>query len=485
MSKRSITTVVLAAGKGTRMKSRLPKVVHPVCGVPMIAKVLDAAQHAGSEDLRVVVGHGRELVEPIVKFYGGQCFFQIEQRGTADAVRSAEIDSMEGDVCILNGDHPLIRAEDLRNFISDFREQGADISVVTTEVESPGAYGRVVRSGGHLHAIVEAKDATTETLKIKEINTGLYVVRSEALKELLPLIKNQNSQGEFYLTDLISLAIENRKKVVTLKGRPHVAYGVNDQRELAEASRILFRSKAEALMLEGVTIMDPNHTYIEESVLIGPSTVIFPNVYIRGKTKIGSLVTIEPNCFIVDSIIADQTEVRAGSYFESATVAHACKIGPYARLRPETVVGPEVHIGNFVELKKVKMGARSKANHLAYLGDAEIGEDTNIGCGTITCNYATDRKKYVTKIGSHVFVGSDSQFVAPVKIGDHAIIGSGSTITKDVPARALAVARGRQVIKENYVKADEASAAAPPPALPSAASGGKGVSGLNRDQKKD
>ncbi|HEY1080142.1 MAG TPA: DapH/DapD/GlmU-related protein, partial [Bdellovibrio sp.] len=267
----------------------------------------------------------------------------------------------------------------------------------------------------------------------------------------LPQIKNNNAKKEFYITDLISMCIQDKCKVQAIRSTPKVAVGVNNQAELAKATRLLFKRKAMRLMEEGVLMIDPRTVYVEESVEIGAGTVIYPNVFLRGKTKIGSFTVIESNCFVSDSQVGDSVQLRGGSYLEGAKLHNKVTAGPYARLRPETEIFEEAHVGNFVEMKKVKFGKKSKAGHLTYLGDAEVGEEVNIGCGTITCNYAADKKKYKTKIGNRVFVGSDTQFVAPIEVGDDAVIGSGSTITKNVPAKALAVARGKQFVKENYV----------------------------------
>lgn len=446
-----LAMIILAAGKGTRMKSPLPKVLHPVAGRPMIEKVIQASKKAGASDLRVVVGHGQALVRSVVEPMGAACFVQEQQLGTADAVKAAKVDTIEGDVVIMNGDHPLIEAEDITRFLKLFREEKCDLAVVTAEVKKPGAFGRVVRHRGELKAIVEANDASAETLKIREINTGIYVAKAEILAEYLPQIKNHNAKKEFYITDLISLCIEDQCKVMAIKASPKVAVGVNTQMELAHATKLIFQRKARRLMEEGVLMMDPASTYIEESVSVGPGSVIFPNTFIRGSSKVGSFSVIEPQVFISDSQVGDSVQIRAGSYLEQAVVMSRASVGPYARLRPQTTIGEEAHVGNFVEMKKVNFGKKSKAGHLTYLGDAEIGEEVNIGCGTITCNYAADKKKYQTKIGNRVFVGSDTQFVAPLEVGDDAVIGSGSTITKSVPAKALAVARGRQFVKENYI----------------------------------
>lgn len=446
-----LTCIILAAGKGTRMKSPLPKVLHPVAGRPMIELIVLANQAAGCGEVRVVVGHGQNLVRTVIDPMGVMTFVQKESLGTAHAVRAADVDTIEGDVIIMNGDHPLIQASDIQNFAREFRDQKCDLAVVTALVKHPGELGRIVRHHGELKAIVEAKDASSEALKINEINTGIYIVKAEYLKDILPKIKNHNAKNEFYLTDLVSIGLEEGLKICTISAPAHVAIGVNSQRELAKATRTIFKRKINQLMESGVVVIDPRSTYVEESVSVGPGSVLYPNCFLRGKTKIGAFCVIESQAFISDSTIGDSVQIKAGSYVETVQVHNRCSVGPYARLRPETVMHEDSHVGNFVELKKVQFGKKSKAGHLTYLGDPDIGEGVNIGCGTITCNYAVDRSKYKTKIGDHVFVGSDTQFVAPVTIGDHAVIGSGSTITKDVPARALAVARGKQIVKENYV----------------------------------
>lgn len=445
-----IAAIILAAGKGTRMCSPLPKVLHPVAGAPMIHKVIHACLGSGAEDIRLVVGHQSDLVRNVSNILPVNCYEQKKPLGTADAVRAAQIESIDGLVLIINGDHPLIQAQDLKTLIKEFLESDADLAVVTAEVKIPGSLGRIIRHRGDLIAIVEAKDASQETLKIKEVNSGLYLVKAETLQTLLPQVKNQNSQQEFYLTDIITLGKDQGYKVAAIKASAHVAFGVNTQEELARANRIVFRRKAQWLMERGVVIIDPKNTYIEEEVEIGPGSVVYPGAYIRGKTKTGAFCVFEPHSFIIDCQLGDSVEVRAGSYLEKSKLNNKVSVGPYARLRPETELGEEAHIGNFVELKKVKFGKKSKAGHLSYLGDAEIGENVNIGCGTITCNYAVDRKKYKTKIANDVFVGSDVQFVAPVEVGHGAIIASGSTVTVDVPPKALAIARAKQVNKENY-----------------------------------
>lgn len=446
------SAIVLAAGKGTRMNSPLPKVLHPVAGVPMIVRVIQALKKAGAQEIRVVLGHGKELVQPLIEPLGVGCFVQKNQWGTADAVKAAQPETMDNDILIMNGDHPLVTSEDVQNLYGDFIERTADLGVVTARVKRPGQMGRIIRQRNQLVAIVEAKEASQDTLKINEINSGIYFTKAALLKECLPKIQSNNSKGEFYLTDIVSLSLQGQKKVEGILAPARVAFGVNSQKELSQASVVVFKRKCVELMDQGVMIIDSRSTYIEDSVTIGNASVIFPNVHIKGDTQIGSYCVIEPQAFILNSKIENSSQIRAGSYLENARVGEKCIVGPYARLRPGTQIAQEVHIGNFVELKNTKMGERSKANHLAYLGDAEIGQDTNIGCGTITCNYAVDKKKYKTEIGDRVFVGSDTQFIAPIKIGSDSVIGSGSTITKDVPANALAVARGKQFVKENYTE---------------------------------
>ena len=447
------TAIILAGGQGTRMKSPLPKVLHPVAGQPLISRVIQSCRSAGITEVRVVVGHGQNLVKSVLEPLEVQTFVQEKQLGTADAVKSAKLDSIESDVIIVNGDHPLITDIDLKNFISDFKERQLDLAVVTVELEKPGEFGRIVRRGSQLVSIVEAKDASAETLKIKEINTGIYIVKAEVLKKYIPLIQNKNSKQEFYLTDLVDLALSNKLKVqAILSTNTDVAHGVNNQIELAAATKKVFQLKNKKLMESGVVLIDPSTCYIEETVIIGAGSVIYPNSFIRGKTAIGAFSVVESNCFISDSVIGDSVHLKAGCYIEQVIIKNKASVGPYARLRPETLIDEEAHVGNFVEMKKVKFGKKSKAGHLTYLGDAEIGEDVNIGCGTITCNYAADKKKYKTVIGDRVFVGSDSQLVAPVTIGSDALIASGTTVTKNVPDGALALARSPQVNKEGYAQ---------------------------------
>lgn len=432
------------------MKSPLPKVLHPVAGHPMIHRITKEIQRAGAKETRVVVGVGADLVERVVEPLGGICFVQSSQLGTADAVASAQPQTLDGPVIIVGGDHPLITSQDIEFLLKEYKKSDAALAVVTCDLEEPGSYGRIVRNHGKLYSIVEAKDASAETLKIKEVNTGIYVMDAEILKTYLPKIKNENQQQEYYFTDIVSLCKEDGEIVAAIKGGSHVAEGVNDQHQLAQASVSIFQRKADSLMTEGVIIVDPSNTYIEDDVQVQAGTVIYPGVYIRGKSFIGSHCVIEPNCFIEKATIGNSVVLKAGSYIVESEVGDQCSIGPYAHLRPQSKLGKECKIGNFVELKKTTMGNGSKASHLAYLGDAEVGENVNFGCGSITVNYALDKKKYKTLIGDDCFVGSDCQLIAPVRLGAGAMVGAGSSISKDIPAGALAVGRAKTIIKENY-----------------------------------
>lgn len=447
-----LSVIILAAGKGTRMKSPLPKVLHPVAGSPIIKKVIDAVRGAGAEDIRVIVGHGEQLVRKVLEPMNVVCYTQTNQWGTADAVKAAEVASIKGDVLISNGDHPLLEPSDVTKILQEFRDSRADLAVVSAIVKDPGKLGRIVRHKGELRAIVEAADASSETLKINEVNTGLYVVRAEILAQYLPLIKNHNSKQEYYLTDIISLCQEAGEKVVAIQARASVGFGVNTQAELAKATKILFKRKRLQLMEAGVMMIDPDTVYVEDDVHVGQGSVLYPGVYLRGRTAIGQVCMIEPGCYLAHTLVEDGVHVKAYSHLENAVVRQRASVGPFSRIRPETEIGPEAHVGNFVEMKKVKFGARSKAGHLTYLGDATVGEDVNVGAGTITCNYAADKKKYRTVIGDRTFVGSDVSMVAPVEIGADVVLAAGSTITKDVPSGALGIARGQQVNKENWKK---------------------------------
>ncbi len=448
-----MTALILAGGQGTRMKSPLPKVLHPVAGKPMIVRAIESCRLAGVDTIRVVVGHGQGLVNSIIEPFSVKSYVQEKQLGTADAVKAADLPTLTGDVLIMNGDHPLIKTEDIKNFFNLFTQHKLDLAVFTVEITEKNDFGRILRKENKLQSIVEVKEASTEILRIAEINTGIYIAKAEVLQKLIPKVKNENAKKEFYLTDIIQLAREAGLRVDAIQYQnSDIAHGVNNQIELAAATEKMYRVNADRLMNNGVVILDPKTTYIEDTVIVGSGSVIYPGVFLRGKTAVGAFTVIEPNCFISDSVLADSVQIKAGSYIEKTIIKTQATVGPYARLRPDTTIGQAAHVGNFVEMKKVNFGAKSKAGHLTYLGDADIGEDVNIGCGTITCNYAADKKKYKTIIGDRVFVGSDTQLVAPVTIGSDSIIASGSTVTKAVPEGALTLSRAPQVNKEGYAK---------------------------------
>ncbi len=445
--------LILAAGKGTRMKSQTPKVLHPVAGRPMIDYVLDVASGVDPATCTVVVGHGAETVKQALGGHPGLRFLvQEPQLGTAHALLQAEplFRGVGGTLLLLSGDVPLLRPETLRALVAAHHSARAAATVVTAVVNDPAGYGRVVREDGAIARIVEDRDATPEERAIGEINAGIYAFDLEPLFPALSRIGSANAQGEYYLPDLVSLYHAEGRKVAWLTvPEVHEILGINSRVELASTSRRVWRARAEALMAAGVTIEDPDTTYIAAGVSVGPDTVIRPGVVLDGNTTIGSGCVIYPGVRIENSTLADSVTIFDHTVMSGARIAEGALVGPFARLRPETVVDERAHIGNFVELKKTRLGAGSKASHLAYLGDATIGAGVNIGAGTITCNYDGVRKN-PTVIEDGVFVGSDSQLIAPVRLGAGAYIAAGSSITDDVPAGSLAIARGRQVVKDGW-----------------------------------
>jgi len=448
--------VILAAGQGTRMKSRLPKVLHRVAGHPMVEHVLKTAGAISPATETLIVGHGADMVRARLegRHRGLQFALQEPQLGTAHALQQAEtiLTGQTGTLILLSGDVPLLTASTLRKLVETHRNAGAAATVVTAIVERPYGYGRVVRTKGRIARIVEERDASADVRRIREINGGIYAFDLASLWEALRGIASQNAQGEYYLTDLIAIYRRRKLPVETLiVENAQEIRGVNSRAELAEVSRIVRQTKNEELMAAGVTLVDPATTYIDTDVEIGADTVIHPGVVIEGHTKIGSACEIQGSVRICDSEIADRVTVHNFCLIIGARVAADASIGPFAHLRPETVVGEGAKIGNFVELKKTTMGPGSKANHLAYLGDATIGAKVNVGAGTITCNYDGVNKN-ATIIEDGAFIGSDTQLIAPVRIGKGAYVGAGSSITEDVPAGALGIARGRQSNVEGWVE---------------------------------
>ena len=450
-----VHVVILAAGHGTRMKSKLPKVLHPLAGRPLIEHVLRTANAVSPATVTLIVGHAADLVREKLGSRPNTGFaLQEPQLGTAHALQQAEarLAGKSGTVVLLSGDVPLLSEATLRRLIETHHGAGAAATVVTAIVERPYGYGRIVRTRGRIARIVEERDASPDVRQIREINSGIYAFDLAPLFDALRGIASQNAQGEFYLTDLIGIYRRRKLTVETLVvDNQQEIRGINSRSELAEVSRIVRQTKNEELMAAGVTIIDPATTYIDQDVEIGADTVIHPGVAIEGQSRIGAACEIHANVRIVDSEIADKTVINNFCLIIGSRIAEGASVGPFAHLRPETVVGEGAKIGNFVELKKTTMGPGSKANHLAYLGDATIGAKVNVGAGTITCNY-DGTKKHPTIIEDGAFIGSDSQLIAPVRIGKGAYVGAGSSITEDVPDGALGIARGRQTNVAGWVE---------------------------------
>ena len=441
-----IDVVILAAGQGSRMKSDLPKVLHPIAGKPMLGHVIDAARKVDANAMHVVIGHGADQVKAQFADQADiQFALQTEQKGTGHAVMMAlENLAPSGVTLILYGDVPLIQSNTLSQLI-DICKHGK-VGLLTVNMDDPTGYGRIVRDeAGKVSAIVEHKDANEAQLAIQECNTGILSVPTEKLHEWLPQLSNDNAQGEYYLTDVIAMSVAAGIEVETLQ--PEFAeetFGVNNRAQQAELERWHQGRLVQDLMAQGVTVLDPARLDIRGSVKVGRDVVIDANVILEGDVVLGDGVHIEANCVIKNTSLASGSKVKAFSHLEDALVKQSCDIGPYARLRPGAVLENGAKVGNFCEVKKAIIGEGSKVNHLTYIGDATIGKNANIGAGTITCNY-DGVNKFKTEIGDNAFVGSNSALVAPVKIGKGATVGAGSTITKDVDDDKLAVARGKQV----------------------------------------
>lgn len=445
--------VVLAAGKGTRMKSELYKVLHTINGISMVEHVLRAVQQSNVERIVTIVGHGAETVRDVLADQS-EFALQEEQLGTGHAVLQAKdlLKDEEGSTLVICGDTPLFSAETLNQLFEFHEESNAKGTILTAIAEDPAGYGRVVRqSDKEVSRIVEQKDANEEEQAITEINTGTYVFNNKALFEALDKVGNENAQGEYYLPDVISIMKEagDTVKAFTMDNFDE-AIGVNDRIALAEATRLMTKRINEKHMRNGVTFVNPTATYIEVDVEIGQDTLIESGVSLKGNTKIGSYSTIGSNSEIISSTIADHVEIRQ-SVLEFANVEENVTVGPFAHLRAKSVLKEGAHIGNFVEVKNSVVGKNSKAGHLTYIGDADIGTDVNVGCGTVFVNY-DGKNKFRSTIGNDVFIGSGSNIVAPVTVGDRAIIAAGSTVNSDVPEEALAIARSRQENKDKYWK---------------------------------
>jgi bifunctional UDP-N-acetylglucosamine pyrophosphorylase/glucosamine-1-phosphate N-acetyltransferase len=451
-----VHVVILAAGKGTRMKSLLPKVLHRVAGRTLIDRVLDTADALEPATVTMVVGHEADQIRDYVSARSGGVQFAVQepQLGTGHALLQAEpmLAGEEGTVVLLSGDVPMLRAATLRTLLETHRAANAAATVVTAVVPHPYGYGRIVRAQGRIARIVEERDASPAQRKIAEINSGIFAFDLMPLFSTLKGLGSANAQGEYYLTDLVAAYRRKRRAVATITvERADEVRGINSRSELAEVSRMARQQKNEELMAAGVTLIDPATAYIDAGVEIGADTVVHPFVVIEGSTRIGVACEIHAGARIVNSTIGDRSTILNHSVIVESQVSEGCRVGPFAHLRPGSALADGARVGNFVELKKTTMGAGAKANHLAYLGDSTIGAAANIGAGTITCNY-DGVAKHPTTVGAGAFVGSNSALVAPVVIGDGAYVAAGSTITEDVPADALGIGRARQELKPEWAK---------------------------------
>jgi len=469
---RPLGAVVLAAGLGTRMRSARAKVLHGLGGRPLVRYPLDALATLAPDRVALVVGHQADAVQGAAAgatLADLRVVVQPEQRGTGHAVACAApaFDGFAGDVLILYGDVPRIRADTLRALLDAHRAEEADLTLATICFAVPTGYGRIIRGAdGGVTRIVEERDATEAERAVTEINPGLYCVRSEVLFPLLAELRPDNDQGELYLTDLIALAARAGRRVRALRiERADEVAGINTRAELAAMEASLKAELTDRWMAEGVTFEDPATAYVGPEVTIGRDTVIGPNVTLRGRTRLGAGCRVDGTAYLVDAVIGDRVHIRFATVIEEAEVGADAVIGPFARLRPGTRLAERVHLGNFVETKKAVLGAGTKANHLTYLGDCEIGPETNVGAGTITCNYDGFTKHH-TQIGARVQIGSDTQLVAPVSVGDDAYVGAGTTVTRDVPPGALVVSRVPQRAFPGWVARRRAQAAGTPAAKP-------------------
>lgn len=437
-----LEAIILAAGKGTRMKSALPKVLHQVGGKPLLAHIIHTAQRLGCQTPIVICGHKSELLKSYFADTPLAWVEQTEQLGTGHAVLQT-LDKIKSDThyLILVGDAPLIEAKTL----TDLANTQADVALLTVETPTPKGLGRIIRDGhGQIKRIVEEKDATAAEKSITEINSGIYCIKGSALQTLLPKISNANEQQEYYLTDIIALALAEGLIVNTVTSHnPNEVLACNDRQELAVLERVYQQQKATEMMLNGATLLDPNRVDIRGEIEVGQDVSIDINCVFLGRVKIGNNVQIGANCIIQDTEIADNVKIEANSMIDTATIGQSATIGPFARVRPHTHLSEDSKVGNFVELKKAQLGKGSKVNHLSYVGDATIGENVNIGAGVITCNY-DGVNKYQTEIADGAFIGSNTALVAPVNIGENVTIGAGSTINKNVKANSLGIARAKQ-----------------------------------------
>lgn len=445
--------IILAAGKGTRMKSKLYKVLHPVCGKPMVEHIMNRVTETAPNEIITIVGHGAELVK---KQLGDRSEYalQAEQLGTGHAVLQAEpfLKGKKGTTLVISGDTPLLTSETLNNLFEYHQGKNASATILTAKADDPTGYGRIVRDHvGIVEKIVEQKDATLEEARIQEINTGTYCFDTELLFDALSQLDTDNAQGEYYLTDIIEILKKAGKNVAAyLTEDFDESLGVNDRVALSKANELMRARINHQHMLNGVSFIDPKATYIDDGVVIGAETVIEPGVYLKGKTVIGENCLITANSQITDSIIEDDVTVKT-SVVEESILRKGSDVGPYAHLRPKAEIGEKAHVGNFVEVKKAVIGEGTKVGHLTYVGDAILGKDINVGCGVVFVNY-DGKNKHQTTVGNHSFVGSSVNLIGPVNVAPNSMIAAGSTITKDIPEGAMGIARARQENKADFAK---------------------------------
>uniref|UniRef100_UPI00403F73C0 bifunctional UDP-N-acetylglucosamine diphosphorylase/glucosamine-1-phosphate N-acetyltransferase GlmU n=1 Tax=Candidatus Enterococcus willemsii TaxID=1857215 RepID=UPI00403F73C0 len=445
--------IILAAGKGTRMKSKLYKVLHPVCGKPMVEHIINRVEETNPTEIVTIVGHGADKVQSQLG-ERSQYALQAEQLGTGHAVMQAAefLKGKKGTTLVISGDTPLLTSETLDNLFEYHQGKGASATILTAHAENPTGYGRILRDHvGIVDRIVEQKDATPEEAQVKEINTGTYCFDNELLFDALENLNTDNAQGEYYLTDIIEILKADGKNVAAYQTEDfNESLGVNDRVALAEANRLMRERINHQHMLNGVTLIDPAATYIDAEVIIGAETIVEPGVYLKGKTVIGENCVITAQSQIVDSTIEDNVTIKT-SVVEESVVRSGADVGPYAHLRPKAEIHENAHVGNFVEIKNAVVGEGTKVGHLSYVGDATLGKDINVGCGVVFVNY-DGKKKHRTVVGDHSFIGSSVNIIAPVEIEANSCVAAGSTITDDIPEHALAIARARQVNKEDYAK---------------------------------
>lgn len=444
-----LSVVILAAGKGTRMYTDLPKVLHNIAGKPMVKHVIDTAKQLKAENIHLIYGHGGELLQSRLKDEPVNWVLQAEQLGTGHAMQqAAPFFADDENIVMLYGDAPLITKETLEKLIEAKTEGG--IGLLTVVLDNPTGYGRIIRENGSVVGIVEQKDANPEQLKIQEINTGVMVASGASFKKWLAQLDNNNAQGEYYITDVIAMANRDGFNVQAIQATDLMEVeGANNRLQLAALERYFQRKQAEKLLLAGVTLIDPSRFDLRGTVSHGKDVEIDVNVVLEGDVKLGDRVKIGAGSVLKNCVIADDVEIKPYSVIEDTVIGEAAKIGPFSRLRPGTELAAETHVGNFVEIKNAQIAKGSKVNHLSYVGDAEVGEKCNIGAGVITCNY-DGANKFKTVIGNDVFVGSDSQLVAPVTIADGSTIGAGSTVTKDVEENELVITRVPQRHIKNW-----------------------------------